>query len=66
VLDMMVPPWGPLQFGEAGLDIGCPRALSDDVFFPYEHDVSVVVDNDVLLLDPSGPTLEEQTSLGQR
>jgi hypothetical protein len=66
MLDVMVPPRGPLQSSEASLDLGCPQALSDGVFFPYDHDISVVVDDDVLLLDPSGPTLEEQTSLGQQ
>jgi hypothetical protein len=57
----MVPPWGPLQSGEVGPDLGCPRALSDDVFFPYGHGISVVVSDDFFLLDRFGPTLTEPT-----
>jgi hypothetical protein len=46
---VMVQPRGPLQSGEAGPDLGCPRALSSGAFFPYVHDVLDVTGDDVLL-----------------
>jgi hypothetical protein len=58
VLDGRVPPWGPLWFGEAGPDLGYPRALVNGVCFPYGHGILVVVDDGVLLLDPFGTGLE--------
>jgi hypothetical protein len=48
---VMVQPRGPLQSGEGGLDLGCPRALSSGAFFPYVHDVLDVTGDDVLLFD---------------
>jgi hypothetical protein len=58
MLGVMVPLRGPPpQSSEAG---------PDGAFFPYVHDILGVASGDVFLLDPSGPTLEEQTSQGQR
>jgi hypothetical protein len=41
----MVPPRGLIQFGEVGVDLECPQALFNDVFF-YDHRVSVIIGDD--------------------
>jgi hypothetical protein len=55
VLDVMVPPRGPLQSGKAGPDLGCPRALVGGVRFFHDLDVLNVVGGGGVLLEPSGP-----------
>jgi hypothetical protein len=57
----MVPPRGPLQFDEAGPDLGCPRALSGGAVFLYDRVLDVAV-GDVPLLDPDGPEIGGCTS----
>jgi hypothetical protein len=58
--------WGPPQSDKADPDLGWPRAVSSGAFFPFVHGVLDVTGGDVVLLDPSGPALKEQTLQGQR
>jgi hypothetical protein len=66
VLDVRVLPRGPLRSGEAGPNIGCPRALAGGTYFPCGNGILVIVCDDKLLLDPSGPELEELASRERR
>jgi hypothetical protein len=58
VLVVKVQSWDTLWSDEAGPDLGFPRALAGGVCFPYSHGVLVIVDDGMLLLDPSGLGLE--------
>jgi hypothetical protein len=51
VLDVRIPPQGPLRSDEAGPDLGYPWALADGVCFPSNHDVLVFADGDATQLD---------------